>query len=164
MSYVTLVSSVNLMFLNPDFCSYSPFPSFLLFFLLVFVLPPLPVPSSRPLPSHFRCSSRRSLSFRSVDRSSEWEARWFVAGDDDDDDGDDDDDDDDDDDAFNAAMMTDSYYNNNNNSSQVGRVLSSLPYWNSGENHLIFNFLPGLAPDKESFPDIQIGRAMVAGG
>ena len=48
-------------------------------------------------------------------------------------------------------------------SSQIGRVFSSLPQWNRGENHLIFNFLPGLAPDKESFPDVQLGRAMVAG-
>ena len=48
-------------------------------------------------------------------------------------------------------------------SSQVGRVLSSFHHWNEGENHLIFNFLTGLAPDKESFPDMQLGRAIVAG-
>lgn len=48
--------------------------------------------------------------------------------------------------------------------SDAGRILASLPYWDGGSNHLIFNFLPGLIFEKESFPDIELGRAIVAGG
>lgn len=35
--------------------------------------------------------------------------------------------------------------------------------WNGGENHLIFNMVPGTAPDYKTVVELSIGKAMVAG-
>ncbi|XP_011872758.1 PREDICTED: exostosin-2 isoform X2 [Vollenhovia emeryi] len=46
---------------------------------------------------------------------------------------------------------------------EVSQALRSLPFWNKGENHLIFNMVPGSAPDYNTVLDVPVGRAMVAG-
>lgn len=48
-------------------------------------------------------------------------------------------------------------------SKHVAQVLQSLPYWNHGENHLIFNMLPGSAPNYNSVVDLNTSRAIIAG-
>jgi glucuronyl/N-acetylglucosaminyl transferase EXT2 len=35
--------------------------------------------------------------------------------------------------------------------------------WNDGQNHLIFNMVPGTAPDYKTVVELSIGKAMVAG-
>jgi len=35
--------------------------------------------------------------------------------------------------------------------------------WNRGENHLIFNMVPGSVPDYNTIIDVPVGRAMIAG-
>lgn len=35
--------------------------------------------------------------------------------------------------------------------------------WNDGQNHLVFNMVPGTAPDYKTVVDLSIGKAMVAG-
>lgn len=35
--------------------------------------------------------------------------------------------------------------------------------WNDGQNHLIFNMVPGTAPDFKTVVDLSIGKSMVAG-
>lgn len=35
--------------------------------------------------------------------------------------------------------------------------------WNNGENHLIFNMVPGSVPDYNTVIDVPIGKAMIAG-
>lgn len=46
---------------------------------------------------------------------------------------------------------------------EVSQALKSLPFWNSGENHLIFNMIPGSVPDYNTVIDVSIGKAMIAG-
>lgn len=46
---------------------------------------------------------------------------------------------------------------------QVSQALNSLPFWNNGENHLIFNMIPGSVPDYNTILDVPIGKAMIAG-
>ncbi|KAL6264521.1 hypothetical protein P5V15_004628 [Pogonomyrmex californicus] len=46
---------------------------------------------------------------------------------------------------------------------EVSKVLRTLPYWNKGENHLIFNMVPGSVPDYNTVIDVSVGRAMIAG-
>ncbi|XP_046643245.1 exostosin-2-like [Daphnia pulicaria] len=46
----------------------------------------------------------------------------------------------------------------------VGKALSSLPYWNEGRNHLIFNILPGSMPEYHPFLEVDIGYAMMTSG
>ncbi|XP_012224952.1 exostosin-2 isoform X2 [Linepithema humile] len=46
---------------------------------------------------------------------------------------------------------------------EVSRALRSLPFWNKGENHLIFNMVPGSVPDYNTVIDVSVGRAMIAG-
>lgn len=48
-------------------------------------------------------------------------------------------------------------------SQEVSRALKSLPFWNRGENHLIFNMVPGSVPDYNTVIDVPVGRAMIAG-
>ncbi|XP_052755267.1 exostosin-2 [Galleria mellonella] len=45
----------------------------------------------------------------------------------------------------------------------VSQALHSLKYWNDGENHLIFNMLPGSAPNYNSVIDLNTGKAIIAG-
>ncbi|XP_311070.6 exostosin-2 [Anopheles gambiae] len=45
----------------------------------------------------------------------------------------------------------------------VGKALASLPYWENGENHLIFNFLPGTRPDYSTVLDVNTDRAIIVG-
>ncbi|XP_076544829.1 exostosin glycosyltransferase sotv isoform X1 [Osmia lignaria lignaria] len=46
---------------------------------------------------------------------------------------------------------------------EVSQALKSLPFWNNGENHLIFNMVPGSVPDYNTIIDVPIGKAMIAG-
>lgn len=46
---------------------------------------------------------------------------------------------------------------------EVSQALRSLPFWNNGENHLIFNMVPGSVPDYNTVIDVSIGRAVIAG-
>ncbi|XP_076235324.1 exostosin glycosyltransferase sotv [Calliopsis andreniformis] len=46
---------------------------------------------------------------------------------------------------------------------EVSRALRTLTFWNNGENHLIFNMIPGRVPDYNTIIDIPIGKAMIAG-
>ncbi|XP_029671569.1 exostosin-2 isoform X3 [Formica exsecta] len=46
---------------------------------------------------------------------------------------------------------------------EVSRALRSLPFWNRGENHLIFNMVPGSVPDYNTVINVPVGRAMIAG-
>lgn len=46
----------------------------------------------------------------------------------------------------------------------VSQILNSLPYWNNGTNHLIFNMLPGTSPSYATYLEVNTGQAMVAGG
>ncbi|EDS37928.1 exostosin-2 [Culex quinquefasciatus] len=45
----------------------------------------------------------------------------------------------------------------------VGKALASLPYWENGENHLLFNFIAGTAPDYNTVLDVNSDRAMILG-
>ncbi|RZC43062.1 exostosin-2, partial [Asbolus verrucosus] len=45
----------------------------------------------------------------------------------------------------------------------TSRALHSLPFWNNGENHLIFNMISGTAPDFSPVIELDIGKALVAG-
>ncbi|XP_034476755.1 exostosin-2 [Drosophila innubila] len=46
----------------------------------------------------------------------------------------------------------------------AGPALASLNFWDSGENHLIFNMLPGSAPTYNTILDVNIDNAIVLGG
>lgn len=45
---------------------------------------------------------------------------------------------------------------------EVSSVLNQLPYWNEGNNHLLFNFFPMQPAPTESAMNVEIGNAMVA--
>lgn len=45
----------------------------------------------------------------------------------------------------------------------AAKVLSSLPFWNNGSNHLIFNMIPGSSPNYNSALEFAHGKAMVTG-
>ncbi|KAK8379154.1 hypothetical protein O3P69_019178 [Scylla paramamosain] len=47
---------------------------------------------------------------------------------------------------------------------KIGQALSMLPYWAEGENHLLFNMLPGTPPQFDTSLGVGRGKAMVAGG
>lgn len=47
---------------------------------------------------------------------------------------------------------------------KVGRLLSTLPHWNYGKNNILFNMLPGSAPEFSTSLDVLHGKAIVAGG
>ncbi|XP_046616513.1 exostosin-2 [Neodiprion virginianus] len=46
---------------------------------------------------------------------------------------------------------------------EVSQALKSLEFWNDGENHLIFNMIPGSVPDYNTVIDIPVSKAMIAG-
>ncbi|XP_066600643.1 exostosin-2 [Prorops nasuta] len=46
---------------------------------------------------------------------------------------------------------------------EVSQALNILNFWNNGENHLIFNMVPGGVPDYNPVLDVAIGKAMIAG-
>lgn len=46
----------------------------------------------------------------------------------------------------------------------AGYILSSLPYWNDGSNHLLFNMRPGNAPEYNTVLDVPHDKALIAGG
>ncbi|GFQ95834.1 hypothetical protein TNCT_268701 [Trichonephila clavata] len=52
---------------------------------------------------------------------------------------------------------------NNIRLKETSQVLSSLPYWNSGFNHLLFNMLPGSVPEYNPVLEINSHSAMIAG-
>uniref|UniRef100_A0A182N0E2 Exostosin-2 n=1 Tax=Anopheles dirus TaxID=7168 RepID=A0A182N0E2_9DIPT len=45
----------------------------------------------------------------------------------------------------------------------VGKALAALPHWENGENHLIFNFIPGAKPDYSTVLDVNTDRAIIVG-
>ncbi|KAG1676608.1 Exostosin-2 [Nymphon striatum] len=45
----------------------------------------------------------------------------------------------------------------------ISRALAALPFWNGGENHLLFNMLPGSIPDYNTSLDVDRGTAIIAG-
>uniref|UniRef100_A0A182W3Y6 Exostosin-2 n=1 Tax=Anopheles minimus TaxID=112268 RepID=A0A182W3Y6_9DIPT len=45
----------------------------------------------------------------------------------------------------------------------VGKALASLPHWENGENHLIFNLIPGNKPDYSTVLDVNTDRAIIVG-
>ncbi|XP_076078732.1 exostosin-2-like isoform X1 [Mytilus galloprovincialis] len=47
---------------------------------------------------------------------------------------------------------------------EVGQILASLPWWNNGNNHLLFNMLPGSSPDYSTVLEVDTGKAVIAGG
>ncbi|KAJ2951258.1 hypothetical protein O0L34_g5659 [Tuta absoluta] len=48
-------------------------------------------------------------------------------------------------------------------SKHVSKVLHSLEHWNHGENHIIFNLLPGSPPNYNSVVDLDTEKAIIAG-
>lgn len=46
----------------------------------------------------------------------------------------------------------------------AGAALASLNFWDRGENHLIFNMLPGSSPTYNNILDVNIDNAIVLGG
>uniref|UniRef100_A0A2P2HX98 Exostosin-2 n=1 Tax=Hirondellea gigas TaxID=1518452 RepID=A0A2P2HX98_9CRUS len=52
---------------------------------------------------------------------------------------------------------------NNLRTDMIARSLAALPYWNEGENHLLFNFLSGRAPNFTPRLGVARGKAIVAG-
>ncbi|XP_034951756.1 exostosin-2 [Chelonus insularis] len=49
------------------------------------------------------------------------------------------------------------------NTKEVSRALASLEFWNGGENHIIFNMIPGSFPDYNTTLDVKLGKAIIAG-
>ncbi|KAK4313111.1 hypothetical protein Pmani_015536 [Petrolisthes manimaculis] len=47
---------------------------------------------------------------------------------------------------------------------KIAQALATLPYWGQGENHLLFNLLPGTAPLFDTELGVARGKAVVAGG
>ncbi|XP_058444548.1 exostosin-2 [Malaya genurostris] len=45
----------------------------------------------------------------------------------------------------------------------VGKALAALPYWENGENHILFNFIAGSPPDYNTVLDVNTDRAMILG-
>ncbi|XP_059618949.1 exostosin-2 [Phlebotomus argentipes] len=52
---------------------------------------------------------------------------------------------------------------NNVDTSLVAKALASLPYWENGENHILFNMIPGTAPEYNTVLDVNTDRALIAG-
>lgn len=50
------------------------------------------------------------------------------------------------------------------NLNAVSQILNSLPYWNNGTNHLLFNMLPGTSPSYATSLEVNTAQALVAGG
>ncbi|XP_047515093.1 exostosin-2 [Pieris napi] len=48
-------------------------------------------------------------------------------------------------------------------SSHISQVLQSLKHWNNGENHLIFNMVPGSEPNYNTVIDLNTSYAVIAG-
>lgn len=46
---------------------------------------------------------------------------------------------------------------------ETSQALALLPYWSGGENHLIWNMIPGVSPDYSTVVELALGNAMVAG-
>ncbi|XP_067013455.2 exostosin-2 [Anabrus simplex] len=46
---------------------------------------------------------------------------------------------------------------------ETSQALASLTYWSEGENHLVFNMIPGSVPDYSTVVELSLGRAIVAG-
>ncbi|XP_054271182.1 exostosin-2 [Macrosteles quadrilineatus] len=46
---------------------------------------------------------------------------------------------------------------------EISQALGLLPYWYGGENHLIWNMIPGSPPEYNTVVDLSLGNALVAG-
>ncbi|XP_039259213.2 exostosin-2-like [Styela clava] len=71
------------------------------------------------------------------------------------------------DDPNNACLFippVDLLNQNNLNVKDVAQVLSSLPYWNEGANHILFNMVPGSYPEFNTVLDVPHEKAIIAGG
>ncbi|XP_069936636.1 exostosin-2, partial [Cherax quadricarinatus] len=53
---------------------------------------------------------------------------------------------------------------NNLRKDKIAQALAMLPHWSEGENHLVFNMLPGTAPVFDTTLSLQRGKVIVAGG
>ncbi|CAL4177160.1 unnamed protein product, partial [Meganyctiphanes norvegica] len=53
---------------------------------------------------------------------------------------------------------------NNLRKQEISQALASLPHWKDGENHLLFNMLPGTPPDFSTSLGVDRGSALIAGG
>ncbi|KAB7508164.1 Exostosin-2 [Armadillidium nasatum] len=53
---------------------------------------------------------------------------------------------------------------NNLRKDKIGEILASFEHWSVGENHLLFNFLPGTPPHFSPSLGVSRGKAIVAGG
>uniref|UniRef100_A0A1B6CFQ5 Exostosin GT47 domain-containing protein n=1 Tax=Clastoptera arizonana TaxID=38151 RepID=A0A1B6CFQ5_9HEMI len=49
------------------------------------------------------------------------------------------------------------------NLKEVSQALTFLPYWHGGENHIIFNMIPGVSPDFSTVVELALGNALIAG-
>lgn len=47
---------------------------------------------------------------------------------------------------------------------ETSQALHSLKWWKDGTNHLLFNMLPGSVPDYNNVLDVNVGKAIIAGG
>ncbi|XP_063703172.1 exostosin-2 [Culicoides brevitarsis] len=45
----------------------------------------------------------------------------------------------------------------------VNKALAALPYWENGQNHLLFNFIAGASPDYSTVMDVNTDKALIAG-
>lgn len=45
----------------------------------------------------------------------------------------------------------------------TSQAFNTLPYWRDGENHLLFNMLPGDVPLYSTVMDVNVGKAIIAG-
>lgn len=53
---------------------------------------------------------------------------------------------------------------NNLRKDKIAQALAMLPHWSEGENHLLFNMLPGTPPQFDTTLNLARGKALVAGG
>ncbi|KAK7068662.1 Exostosin-2 [Halocaridina rubra] len=53
---------------------------------------------------------------------------------------------------------------NNLRKDKIAQALAMLPYWSEGENHLLFNMLPGTPPLFDTALNLDRGKAIIAGG
>lgn len=57
-------------------------------------------------------------------------------------------------DMLNQAMIADA--------GLIGQALTTLPLWNEGKNHLIFNYVPGAAPNFNRVLDVPVDKSIIA--
>ncbi|XP_047485553.1 exostosin-2-like [Penaeus chinensis] len=53
---------------------------------------------------------------------------------------------------------------NNLRKDEIAKALAMLPHWSEGENHLLFNMMPGTPPEFDTTLNLARGKAIVGGG